>query len=147
MVSLGEPIEDVTAPEALLYLLRVTSGHVAWLHTELAHVEDLSTREGEVIASRYDSERDRLTRISEACVKAGIAEALVKVEEAKTVAMVQAMHDVLGELRLTRGQRKALGPALRRHAQKLMGAEPAPDTDEQIAAALALDGPPVEWIE
>jgi hypothetical protein len=145
MVTLGEPLEDVTAPETLMYLLRASAGHVEWLRHAVANVDELGEREAEVLTRLYDSERDRLTRIGEACIRAGVAEAQVRVAEAQAAQMMVAIKAVLDELRLTSGQRAAVGPALRKHAALLAGETPDAEQDARIADALALDGPPEEW--
>jgi len=80
MVTLGTPIEHITAPEALMGLLRASAGHVAWLQQEVAALETLAGHDTQVLVSLYDSEQDRLMRIGEACVRAGVAEHLVRME-------------------------------------------------------------------
>jgi hypothetical protein len=38
-------------------VLRATAGHVAWLHREVAGLEDLASQESRVIVTLYDNER------------------------------------------------------------------------------------------
>jgi hypothetical protein len=113
MVKLGVPIEEVTAPAALMGLLRATSGHVAWLHAQVGDIEDLSDHEAQVVVRLYDTERDRLVRIGEACIRAGVAEAEVRVMEAQVGVLGQALKKACGKAGFSADQQRRLGAALR----------------------------------
>jgi hypothetical protein len=113
MVKLGVPIEEITAPAALMGLLRATAGHVAWLHAEVGELRDLSDHEAQVIVRLYDQERDRLARIGEACVRAGVAEAQVRVMESQVAVLGEALQRAAHKAGLDHGQVRALGTALR----------------------------------
>ena len=112
MAAMGDPI-DVTAPEALMGMLRATAGHVEHLRTEVAALETLSAQEAQVRLSLYSAERDRLTRIAEACVRAGVAEHIVRVESAQAAMTAQAVQEAGKAIGLNRTQMSALGVALR----------------------------------
>lgn len=77
MVKLGTPIE-VAPHEALMALLHAGSGHVAWLGEEIAAADDLGTFEGQVLTQMYGEERDRLARVAEACLRAGVSQEEIK---------------------------------------------------------------------
>jgi hypothetical protein len=113
MVKLGVPIEEVTAPAALMGLLRATCGHVGWLHAQVGEVQDLSDHEAQVLVRLYDNERDRLVRISEACIRAGVAEAEVRVMQAQVAVLGQALKKACGKAGLSVEQQRRLGAALR----------------------------------
>jgi hypothetical protein len=87
-----------------------------------------------------------LRRIGESCSKAGVDAAIIRVEEAKAVQLMTTIEAVLKEMRLTDGQRRALGPALRKHAALMRQEDPDPEADAKIADALALDYLPEEFI-
>lgn len=147
MLTLGEPLDEREAQphRVLLNLLRATAGHVAWLHTEIAELQDLGTREAEVMLRLYDAERDRATRIAKACSEAGVEEAQILLVQREATLVAQFMEAVFEDLRLTAGQRAAAGPAMRKHLAMLEGGAPDSSQDGRIAAALAADGPPSEW--
>lgn len=113
MVKLGMPLQARPA-EALLNLLYMSSGHVAWLAQEVGALDDLASHEGKVIVELYDSERDRLRKVAEACVAAGIEEREVmfanRTAEAIGGAVMNAIKAVDG---LTEKQRQQFGEVLR----------------------------------
>lgn len=114
MVALGQPIEEVTAPGVLMGLLRAGAGHVAWLQQEVAALDDLASHNAEVLVRLYDSERDRLARIGEACVRAGVAEHMVRMEQQRADFTLRAIRDAATDIGLNAGQLQALGIALRK---------------------------------
>jgi hypothetical protein len=118
MVKLGVPIEDITAPDALMGLLRATSGHVAWLHAQLADLDDLADHEAQIIVKLYDAERDRLVRIGEACIRAGVAEAQVRIMSGQIAVLGSALQRAAAKAGLSDAQRQRLGAALRDELSK-----------------------------
>lgn len=114
MVTMGQPIEDVTAPGALMSLLRASAGHVSWLQSEVAVLTDLASHEAEVLVKLYDSERDRLARVGEACVRAGVAEHMVRMEQHRADLTLRAIRDAATDIGLNSRQLQALGIALRK---------------------------------
>lgn len=113
MVKMGIPVEDVTAPAALMGLLRATTGHTAWLHAQIGELTDLSDHEAQVLMKLYDTERDRLARIAEACIRAGVAEAHVRVMTAQIEVLGSALQRAAHKAGLSPQQQRALGTALR----------------------------------
>ena len=83
MVTLGKPVEDITAIGALLSELYASTGHVAWLREQIADStpEYLGTIEGQAVVRLYDSERDRKARIAKMAIDAGVEEAAIRVAE------------------------------------------------------------------
>lgn len=132
MVKLGTPLESITAPEALMGLLRASAGHVAWLQQEVAALESLAGHEAQVLVNLYDSERDRLMRVGEACVRAGVAEHIVRMEQAQAASTLQAIRDAAQDAGLNRTQLQALGVAMRKRL-----AEHGADTSTDAQAAEA----------
>lgn len=113
MVTLGEPLRDATPTTVLLNELSATAGHVAWLRETVSNLDALSSHEAEVITRLYAEERDRVTRIAEACVRAGVAEAHVRVLETQAISAVTAIRRAAERAGLGDKQLKALGAALR----------------------------------
>jgi hypothetical protein len=115
MVTMGEPIEDVTAVSALLSELYASTGHVAWLRQEISGMsqEDLATLEGIAIVRLYDGERDRKTRIAKLCAEAGVDEANVRVKEVEVATLGAALARAADAAGLSPEVKRRLGAALR----------------------------------
>ncbi|HEX4483526.1 MAG TPA: hypothetical protein VH081_07030 [Solirubrobacteraceae bacterium] len=115
MITLGEPVQDVSAIGALLSELYASVGHVAWLRGQIADMstDDLGTVEGQVIVRLYDTERDRKTHIAEMCMKAGVEEAQVRVMEAQVGLLGAALSKAADTAGLSKPMRQRLGQALR----------------------------------
>jgi len=128
LALLGEPI-DVSAPQALMSLLRGTAGLVAWLDAERP-TWDLGKHEGQVWLRMFSDERDRLTRVGEACIRAGVAEHIVNAEKHEVQQIAKAMQDACREVGFTDKQRQALGAALRKRLTD-GAADPADDAHLQ----------------
>lgn len=115
MVTLGEPVEDVTAVSALLSELYASTGHVAWLRQQLANMseDELGTLAGTALVRLYDSERDRKTRIAKLCSEAGVDEAAVRIAEVQVTMLGEALSAACDTAGLSAPMRKRLGEALR----------------------------------
>jgi hypothetical protein len=115
MVTLGEPVEHVTAVGALLSELYASTGHVAWLRQEIATMtqEDLSTPEGIAIVGLYNTERDRKTRIAKLCTEAGVDEAAIRVAETQVTLLGNALARACDKAGLSNEVRQRLGSCLR----------------------------------
>jgi hypothetical protein len=113
MVTLGEPLRDATPTAVLLNELSATAGHVAWLRETVANMNNLSDAEAEVVTRLYAEERDRVTRIAEACVRAGVAEAHVRVLETQAIETIAAIRRAAERAGLADREIKKLGQALR----------------------------------
>jgi hypothetical protein len=128
MVQLGAPIDGIKPHEALLGVLRATAGHVAWLHQEIATLDDLEDHDARVLVELYGTERDRLTRIAEACLKGGVSEDEVRVtQETARVLSLAIDNAVTAVGGWTAKQRRAFGEALR--LELAMAADDATDGD------------------
>lgn len=121
MARFGTPIENISAPEALMGLLRASAGHVAFLLEEVTALDALASHEAQVIVDLYDRERDRLVRVSEACVRAGVAEHVISMEQGQAAMTVRAVRDAAGDVGLNRTQLQALGVALRKRLAEAAG--------------------------
>ncbi|HTX31737.1 MAG TPA: hypothetical protein VMD09_10135 [Solirubrobacteraceae bacterium] len=137
MVKLGAPL-DIKPHAALLGLLRMTAGHVAYLYSEVGALEDVASPRARVLIDLYSIERDRLQKVAQACVGAGIAERFVRIEEAKVITLGQALSRASEAAGLTDKQRRRLGQALRDELRQL-NAEAANDSEGDIWAADGFD--------
>jgi hypothetical protein len=124
MVRMGKPI-PVEPHEALLAMLHLASGHVAWLQEEIAGFERLAGDEARLLTTLYGEERDRVARIAKAALEAGVAERQVRLAEGYGTALAELLRGLFDdpELALSRRQRDRLPDILRRH---LRPAEPRP---------------------
>jgi hypothetical protein len=121
MVKLGGPIE-IHALDALLAMLYISSGHVAWLREAIAGLEeDFGAEKGVALTSLYGEERDRVAKIAKACLEAGVAERQVRVAEQFGEALANVLHEIFWdpELDLDEEQRATLPAVLRRHLVSL----------------------------
>jgi hypothetical protein len=133
MIRFGAPIAGIQPHQALLSLLRATAGHVAWLHEQLANVEDVTAHDAQVLVRMYNDERDRLTRIGEACLRAGISAEEIRLRQQEMLALGTALSNAARTAGLDAGQQRALGRALREELQTY-------DTDDPAAAENAFVG-------
>lgn len=136
MVTMGTPIEDITAPEALMGLLRASAGHVAWLQHEVAALDSLAGHEAAVVVQLYDSERKMLLQVGEACVRAGVAEHIVRMEQQKAELTLRAIRDAAKDTGLNATQLQALGVSLRKRLAEAFGEVPGGDGADARLAAL-----------
>lgn len=125
MVTMGEPIEDITAVSALLSELYASTGHVAWLRQQIADMSEdtLATIEGQAIVRLYDGERDRKARIAKLCSEAGVDEAAVRVAETQVTILGNALSRACDTAGLSAEMRRRVGAALR---EELAAAHAAP---------------------
>jgi len=137
MVTYGQPIEDVTAPGALMGLLRASAGAVAWLQQEVAGLDSLGSHEAQVLVNLYDQERSMLVRVSEACVRAGIAEHLIRMETAQAEMTLRAIRDAAQDAGLNQTQVQTLGVALRKRLADAVDDPDAARIADQADARLA----------
>lgn len=112
MVKLGEPIPGIAPHEALLAVLRASAGHVAWLHREVAGLDDLSSQESRVIVALYDTERDRLTRVAKACSEVGVQDHEIRIHEREAAIFATAVDTAATQLGMANEQRRKLHEAI-----------------------------------
>jgi hypothetical protein len=131
MVKYGAPI-NIHPNEALLAMLYLSSGHVAWLHSEIANYDE-NARNGkkklfdeQMLLMLYSDERDRVARIAKAAIDCGIAERQVALMERCGTSIASVLRRVFedAELSLTKKQQAKLPDLLRRHLSDL---ETTPD--------------------
>jgi hypothetical protein len=127
MITLGEPVEDITAVSALLSELYASTGHVAWLRQQIADMstDALGTVEGQAIINLYNGERDRKTKIAKLCTEAGVDEAAMRVAEAQVTLLGSALARAADTAGLSVSMRQRLGAALR---DELAAAQAKPQT-------------------
>jgi hypothetical protein len=126
MIQLGSAIE-LPPHEALLAMLYLASGHVAFLRTEIASLEELTEYDGPALLTLYGEERDRVARIAKACLDVGIAERSVRVAEqfGEQLATILGRLFEDADLALTPSQRDRLPDLLRRHLVPIESNGPA----------------------
>lgn len=125
MVKLGQPL-DIAPGEALLMMLRLASGHVAWLRETIATTEDLGTHEGRVLTALYSEERDRVAKVARSCLDAGVAERQVRLAEQYGDVIAEYTRALLNDLVLSEDQQKAAPEVVRRALGKLAAIESGP---------------------
>lgn len=136
MVTMGAPV-NVSPAQALMGLLRATSGHVAWLATEVANLASLDGPDAANLTKLYGEERDRLQRIASAALSAGIGKAEVEMAEAQTNALAKAINAAMAHVGgLSNEQKRQFGKALRVELAALSNeSDPAlPSSDEGSVA-------------
>jgi hypothetical protein len=116
MIKLGGPIE-IPPLDALLAMLYISSGHVAWLREEIAALDDLPSDDGPALLTLYGEERDRVAKVAKACLDAGVAERQVALAERYGEQLAAVLGAIFEdkELGLADKQRAALPAVLRRH--------------------------------
>jgi len=112
----GEKI-PVEPTEALLSVLHLSAGQLAWLHGEPDAMEDKGSFDGQVLMRLWGEERDRLARVSESALRAGVQERAIRLAEAYGQQLADVLRAVFhdDELGLTAAQRAQLPAVLRRH--------------------------------
>ena len=134
MIQLGTPIEDITAPKALMGLLKASAGTVKWVRDEIAELDDLGTNEAAVLLRLHDDERAMLLRVSEAAVRAGVAENLIRLETVQAETTFRAIRDAASDAGLNATQLQALGVSLRKRLAEASGeASDADAADARLA--------------
>jgi hypothetical protein len=123
-IEFGEEL-PVEPADALLTMLRLSAGMVAWTRDELARMEDRATFEAQVLTRMYADERDRTARIAKAALDAGVAERMVRLAESYGELIAALIGNILGDLRLTVEQHERAPEIVRRRLLELEPAEPA----------------------
>jgi hypothetical protein len=108
---------DISPTEALLSMVRLSAGHVAYLQQEIEKGSDESPYERAVLWEAWNAERDRLTRTAKAAVDSGCAIAMVRHAEQVGQLMGEVLRGVLfsRELALTRQQHEVLPELVKTH--------------------------------
>jgi hypothetical protein len=104
--------------EALLWMVNLSAGQVRYLGEELASLDgERLSGESLILQRLWDSERDRLARISKAAVDAGVTERAIVLAERTGAALADVLRRVFfdPELRLSVAQQKRLPDLMRRH--------------------------------
>jgi hypothetical protein len=114
------PVEPT---EAMLSVLHLSAGQLAWLHDELAEQEDKRSFDGQVLMRLWNDERDRVARISKAALDAGVAERHIKLAERYGEAIATVLRAIFYDpgLGLTPAQRDRLPDLVRRHLGAVEG--------------------------
>lgn len=121
--TLGEPVDEITASEALAQELRASSGHCGWLRQTIASMstEDLGLPHGMAVISLYAQERDRRVHIAKLCSDANVDEAQIHVLSAQVAILGAALQRAADKAGLSEAVKLRLGEALREEL-----AEPQP---------------------
>ena len=116
LIEFGQPMV-IEPTEALLSVLHLSAGHLAWVRDKLAGLDDKTTFEGQVLMRLWNEERDRVARISKAALDAGVAERQVRLAEHYGEQLARLLSAIFEdpELGLNGRQRAQLPDTLRRH--------------------------------
>lgn len=120
----GLPV-DVAPLDALLGELYRSAGHVAWLGSVVAELDDVMVTSmfglgPSAWIDLYRKERDHLARVARDCLSAGVEERIVKIEEAKADLIAQAFRGFAVELGHDPAD-PAVRSAFRRHLALVRG--------------------------
>jgi len=109
--KLGLP-QDVDPAQALLNELHQTAGIVAWLRGEIDQAagaaDDIAAIVDTAAWRTWHEQRTHLARVAAECVKVGIAERQVALEEARVEAVVGVLRGVLARLGVDPGSPAAV---------------------------------------
>jgi len=140
MVKFGQPVAHLKPSQALMGMLRATAGHVAYLHTEIQALEDLSSSEARVLLALYSSERDRLTSIAGTCLRGGMPRLQVEMRETMLYEVLGAVKRACEAANFDEAMRTELGHQLKIAAEELADKYPAADVDGVALWGDVLDG-------
>jgi hypothetical protein len=132
----GQP-QQVDPGDALMEMLWIAYGQVAWLQQEIAKLNDLTTFEARVLIQSHRDERDRTARVAATALDAGIAERQIRLAEQYGHVIARLIEGILGDLKLTAVQRKLVPDAVRTHLLGIEGdaiARPAVDATAKRAS-------------
>jgi hypothetical protein len=143
MRRFGGPI-DTTPSEALLDTVKWTAGYVGWLREKVAGLDETvpagetederrardekaltqrSTQTGKQEASAWvdllGTWHDKLVKVCEAAIRAGIEERRVRIAEQQGALVADVIRKILGDLELTPEQASKAGEAVPRHLRLL----------------------------
>ena len=107
---------DVDPYEALVSVVRMSAGTVAWVRHRISELEG----EGEIDdleqwIKMYGDERDRLARHCKIAIDAGVDERRIQLEEAQGEQVAAAIRAILDDLELTGPQLKKAPAIARKH--------------------------------
>lgn len=118
----GQP-QQVDPGEALMEMLGIAYGQVAWLQEEIAKLDDLATFEARVLIQSHRDERDRTARVAATALDAGIAERQIRLAEQYGHMIARLIQGILGDLQLTGAQQKLVPDAVRTHLLSVDGGD------------------------
>lgn len=115
MVTYGEPVEDVSALDALLQELAAAVGHTGWLRARIADLsqDELGTAYGVALVRLYDSERDRKARVARLAIESGVDEAKIRVMEGQIQMLGAALARACDLAGLSEPVKRKVGTFLR----------------------------------
>jgi hypothetical protein len=119
-VEFGQPI-PVEPTEALLTVLHLSAGHLAFVRDELARHDDRSSFDAQVLLRLWNDERDRVARIAKMALDCGVAERQVRLAERAGSELATLLRSIFfdPELGLNAAQRARLPEVLRTHLGRL----------------------------
>jgi hypothetical protein len=106
-LQFGEEL-DLQPAEALLAMLRLSAGQVAFIRGQLAQMSEEQRDEfhGQVLLRMWGEERDRTARIAEAALRVGIEEKQVRIAERYGALLASLIAGILTDLALTPEQQE-----------------------------------------
>jgi hypothetical protein len=124
LLAIGEPI-PVNPIQALLWTVNLSAGHLEFIRGELAHYDEASGFDKEVMLRVYNDERDRLARTAKLAVDAGVAEKSIRLAETYGGLLARLIQGILTDLALTKAQQARTPEVVRQHLALLDQAPPA----------------------
>jgi len=113
MIVLSEPSEK-DPMQTLLDLHARAAGQVVFAFQRIKDMtpDEYASPEGQTFLRMYTDERERLARIAEVCVKAGVEVKMLQIQEQQQELLIRWFDAVLGRLNLSEAQMDKLPAAL-----------------------------------
>jgi hypothetical protein len=124
-IAFGQPLE-IEPVEALLSVLHLSAGHLAYLRAELGEHDDKTTFDAQVLLRMWNEERDRVARIGKACLDAGVQERRIELAERYGELLAQVLQSIFADLVLNKRQQAELPTIVRRHLVAMDNQEQRP---------------------
>jgi hypothetical protein len=123
--ELGTAI-PVSPAQLMKACVDLTAGSLTWAMRLVAEVGDDEVDEprGRMRSRVFAEERERAARIAKMAADLGVDERLASLAEHQTAMVAQVFEAVADEIELTKEQRQALGPAVRRQLASMQNGSP-----------------------
>lgn len=114
-------IAAVTPAEAIQGVLNLSAGQLAFVNAEVAALndEDIWVGESEEKLNKYlrwqERLMDKVAKYAQTAASMGVAEREQALKEAQTAIFAAILERIVSDLKLSPAQKKALGPAIRKH--------------------------------
>jgi hypothetical protein len=128
---MGAPF-DITPIDAIIWCVRITSGEIAFLSTELAKItekddwyeETVAGKQMHVLQRARADAQDRLVNYSKVAISLGLAERSIRLAEQFGATIARLLEGIKSELTLSPAQTNMWPTIVRRHLILLEGGTP-----------------------